>query len=141
MSNIEKKWLSDWNEKIFQKASIDQRVDVFSKRSRDFLAYEESLVEKQATQEVIAELEDKEKSALTLDNQLEQEKSDVSHTIGTGKINIASPSSNISVASLIESKNPDSNPLANIWRAKSYTTIQSQISTLPFGLDKFFADA
>jgi hypothetical protein len=141
MADIEKKLLSDLSEHWDQKKQIDAKVNALDKRSTDFIAHVESLGEQKATQEVIAEIENKEKFALTLDNQLEQEKSDLSHTVGTRKINIPSSFSNLSVASLIESKNPDSNPLANIWRAKSYTTIQSQISTLPFGLDTFFADA
>ncbi len=48
---------------------------------------------------------------------------------------------NSSVLSTIETKNPDSSPIANAGREKSYSIVQSQISSLPFGLDRFFADA
>lgn len=141
MVDIEKKLLSDWNEVVDQEHHIDQKASAFEKKSADFITHTESLIEQKATQEVIDEFEKNEKSKLSLDTDLEQQDHDSQyHHILSKKINPHS-SSTSSIASLINSTNLDSDPEANIWREKSYATIQAQISTLPFGLDKFFADA
>ena len=115
MADIEKNKLSD-SQEVWNTSPIDSKIHDLDKKSSDFVNHIESLADQKAAQEVIAELEDKERS-------------DVSLHI------------NSSVLSTIETKNPDSSPIANAGREKSYSLVQSQISWLPFGLDKFFADA
>lgn len=136
MADIEKNKLSD-SQEVWNTSHIDSKIHDLDKKSADFVHHIESLADQKATQEVIAELENTEKSDVSLF--IDQETSTSTDPVST--IKNKQHLSQQSLSSLIESKNPDSSPIANAGREKSYSIVQSQISSLPFGLDRFFADA
>ena len=136
MADIEKNKLSD-SQEVWNTSHIDSKIHDLDKKSSDFVNHIESLADQKAAQEVIAELEDKERSDVSLD--INQQLSTANDPVARIKSKQQLPQQSLS--SLIESKNPDSSPIANAGREKSYSLVQSQISSLPFGLDKFFADA
>lgn len=140
MVDIEKKLFSDWNEIVAQEHHIDQKVSAFEKKSADFVKQSESLIEQKATQEVIAKLENNERKDLSLDKALSLN-DDFATQHKNSSQSLRDKKTDQSITARIISQNPDSSPQANIWREQSYNTIQSQISSLPFGLDSFFIDA
>ena len=136
MADIEKNKLSD-SQEVWNTYHIDSKIHDLDKKSSDFVNHIESLADQKAAQEVIAELEDKERSDVSLD--INQQLSTANDPVA--RIKSRQQLRQQSLSSLIEYKNPDSSPIANAGREKSYSLVQSQISWLPFGLDKFFADA
>ena len=122
MADIEKNKLSD-SQEVWNTSHIDSKIHDLDKESRNFVNH--------------AKLEGKERSDISLD--INQQLSTANDPVATIKSKQQLPQQSLS--SLIESKNPDSSPIANAGREKSYSLVQSQISSLPFGLDKFFADA
>ena len=136
MADIEKDKLSD-SQEGWNTSHIDSKIHDLDKKSTDFVRHIESLADQKAIQEAVTEIENIENSDVYL--HIDQELSPSTDSVSM--IKSKQQLSQQSISSLIESKNPDSSPLANAGREKSYSIVQSQISSLPFGLDKFFADA
>ena len=139
MVDIEKNILSDWDEKLDQNSDINNRLSTFEKSSTDFVQYIESLSRQQAIKEVISDVENEEKNNIVSIDTINIEPTPLQNQLSQKKDK--QPTTHQLLSSYIIAQNPDSSLEANIWREESYMKVQSQIITLPFGLDKFFADA
>ena len=132
MTDKEKNNLPDTLQQVERISDIDNQVNDFDKKSEQFVEQVESQSYQKANQDVIAEFEHKEKESVNLDE------------LNTSYIWITKDNKLLhntnTLQSTISSLNPESSPQANKGREESYNKVQSQISSLPFGLDRFFAD-
>lgn len=132
--SIEKKELSDYNEHLDQESVINNRLSGLAEKADALIQWRENDIHR----EVVAELESNERKREKTILDIGKKSLDINNNVKTPVV--LQKKQNSILQSLAEIS-PGSSQESQAGRKNSYHSVIKAIATLPFGLDKFFANA